>query len=358
MKKIMFYINSIQHGGAERVITNLATELSNDYEVILATTLKRDNEYSLDSKVKRYILEENDYVHSTIKRNISRVKRLRKLCREEKPDALISFMAEPNYRAVLATRGLGIKTIISVRNDPNKEYAGSLGHFLAKHLLIHADGCVFQTEEAQKWFPLKFQKKSKIIFNAVADVFYHTERNTEIGTIVTCGRLEPQKNHSLLIKAFAEVNKEFPNSKLLIYGVGCEKAKLEKLVDCLRIKGKVHFMGLTDNVPDVLSKANLFVLSSDYEGMPNALMEALTVGVPCISTDCPCGGPKMLVENGVNGLLVPVGDENQMRDMMVKVLSKPDFADELGRRAKIQAEEFRPEKVIVEWKQYIENITN
>ena len=129
-------------------------------------------------------------------------------------------MEEPNFRAILATRGLPVKTLISVRNDPNKEYAGRLGTFVGKALLPMADGCVFQTREAQAWFPEKLQKKSKIIYNAVKEDFYHIERKPNHEEIVTCGRLTEQKNHAMLIAAFAEVAKQRPNATLRIYGEG------------------------------------------------------------------------------------------------------------------------------------------
>lgn len=358
MKKIMFYINTIRHGGAERVITNLAKDLSNEYEVILATTLQSEDEYQLVPQVKRYVLEPEVVMTSRIRKNISRIQKLRNLCKKEKPDILISFMAEPNYRAILATRGLKVKTIISVRNDPTKEYAGKVGKFLAIHLLVHADGCVFQTKQAREWFPRKLQEKSVIIYNAVAEDFFKKEHNPIKGRIVTCGRLESQKNHDLLISSFSQLAEEFPRAELHIYGVGSEEKKLKSLVQDLNLSDRVFLLGTTDDVPSVLSEAALFVLSSDYEGMPNALMEALTIGVPCISTDCPCGGPQMLIKNNENGILVPVKDSLKMMDAMKKILSNADFADELGKVARKKAETYHPNKVLKEWKEYITEIDN
>ena len=175
---------------------------------------------SLGETVKRITLEEQEIKQSRLMRNLSRISKLRKICEEEKPNILVSFMEEPNFRAILATRGLPVKTLISVRNDPNKEYAGRLGTFVGKALLPMADGCVFQTREAQAWFPEKLQKKSKIIYNAVKEDFYHIERKPNHEEIVTCGRLTEQKNHAMLIAAFAEVAKQRPNATLRIYGEG------------------------------------------------------------------------------------------------------------------------------------------
>ena len=105
-----------------------------------------------------------------------------------------------------------------------------------------------------------------------------------------------------------------------------------------------------------MSEADIFVLSSDYEGMPNALMEALAVGVPSVSTDCPCGGPKMLISNGENGLLVPVNDLNKMVEMLDYLFVHKVEKDEMGKLAKERSYAFHPEKIITEWKLYINSI--
>ena len=215
MKKIMFYINAIHDGGAERVMINLADYFSRQgYKTILVTSFRDTWEYTVPNAVKRITLEEHEIKQSKLKRNITRIKRLRKLCKDEKPDILVSFMAEPNFRAILATLGLPVKNLISVRNDPDKEYAGRVGHIVGKYLLPFADGCVFQTKEAKNWFPKRLQKKSRIIYNAVKEDFYHVERHPVPGEIVTCGRLEEQKNHALLIAAFSKVVERYPEARL------------------------------------------------------------------------------------------------------------------------------------------------
>ena len=304
MKKLLFYINALNGGGAERVMSNLSSQfVDKGYEVLFATSYPADGEYELNKKIKRFNLESENIPCSKIKRNYVRVKRLRQICKREKPDVLVAFMAEPNFRAIIATIGLKTKTVISVRNDPEKEYAGRLMNFVGKYILPMADGCVFQTEEAKKWFPKKLQNKSTIIFNAVKREFFEAKRKPVNGLIVTCGRLEEQKNHILLIKAFFNVVKKNPNAYLHIYGEGSLKDYLQSLIDNLGLNHSVKLMGQTNDVVSVLEKADVFVLSSFYEGMPNALMEAMAVGVPCIATDCPCGGARMLL-NDNNGILI------------------------------------------------------
>lgn len=357
--KIAFYINSIRRGGAERVIVNLANNfVKYNNEVIIITSFKGEREYPYSAKIKRYVLEEKLTEKSKIKRNIIRVTSLRKVLKNENPDCLISFMAEPNYRAIVASIGLSNKVVISVRNDPEREYSGISGKILGKLLLPLADGCVFQTPDAQKWFPRKLQKKSKIIYNAVKDEFFNIERNVEANTVVTCGRLEEQKNHKMLINAFELVVKEHKKAKLLIYGEGSLKNELEELIENKGLNDNIKLCGNSDNIPEVLSKAEIFVLSSDYEGMPNALMEALAVGVPSISTDCPCGGPDMLIQDSENGELIESGNYMELSLAILNLLGNDKLQDKYSYKSKKEAEKYRSSIIFKSWRKYIEKIIN
>lgn len=359
MKKIMFYINAIHDGGAERVMVNLAKFFSEaGYDTSLVTSFRDKWEYPLAETVKRFTLEEQEIKQSRLTRNFTRIFKLRKLCKEEKPDILVSFMEEPNFRAILATRGMPVKTLVSVRNDPNKEYAGKLGAFVGKVLLPMSDGCVFQTKEAQKWFPEKLQKKSKIIYNAVKEDFYQIERRPNRGEIVTCGRLTEQKNHAMLIAAFAEVIKRHPYATLKIYGEGTLRDTLQGQINIMGLQGKAFLMGATDNVGKALETADLFVLSSDYEGMPNALMEAMAAGVPCISTDCPCGGPRELFSGIESSSLVHVGHKLLMAETIKAFFSNENKLKKNGIQMKSNAQKYYPRAVQMEWLNYVENVIN
>ena len=356
MSKIVFYVNAINGGGAERVMVNLAKYFSeNGYDTTLVTSFRDTWEYPVADSVKRLSLEEQEIKQSRLKRNLSRIFKLRKMCKEEKPDILVSFMEEPNFRAILATRGLPVKTLVSVRNDPNKEYAGKLGNFVGKVLLPMADGCVFQTKEAQEWFPQKLQKKSKIIYNAVKEEFYHIERKPNRGEIVTCGRLTEQKNHAMLISAFAEVVEQYPYATLKIYGEGNLRDTLQEQIDAVGLSDKAFLMGATNDVGKALQTADVFVLSSDYEGMPNALMEAMAAGVPCISTDCPCGGPRELLHNREE-ILVGVGNSKKFAQQTKKLLADQQQKDIETDYVKLCAENFAPEAVMKCWEHYIKEL--
>ncbi len=352
--KIGFYINVLGGGGAERVIANLANEFSSEHDCFVVTTNTIENEYAILDRVKHYdlgITREGSF----LKRNVKIISGLRKILKKEKPDILISFMAEPNFRAIMATRLLGIKTLVSVRNDPNREYGSRLFRFLAKLLYRKADGIVFQTEDAKNWFPKAIQKKSEIIYNQVAEKFYETSASNDAKDIVTTGRLTAQKNHRLLIDAFAMIADKVEDN-LIIYGKGELEDELRAHISELGLKNRIFLPGPVSDVPSVLSGAKIFVMSSNYEGMPNSLMEAMAVGLPCISTDCPCGGPRELIANEKSGILFPVGDKDALANAMLRLLSDNELRKNLAASVKASADRFLPERVFERWRSYVDSI--
>lgn len=356
--RALFYINSLCGGGAERAICNTASYFAeHGWHVVLLTSFKESSEYTYSEKIQRLSIEDEQIIQSCFMRNISRIKVLRTICKQEKIDIVISFMGEPNFRALFATMGLKTKCIVSVRSDPALEYDGVIRRLLGKHLLPCADGAVFQTEDAKAWFSEKLRKKSAVIYNIVDEKFYNTEYR-DGKDVVSCGRIIPTKNPMLLIRAFQKVHHVFPKTRLCIYGevetnvdVG-----LPQLIEALGLQDSVRLMGKTGDVPRVLSEAKVFVLPSDIEGMPNALMEAMAVGVPCISTDCPCGGPRELFGDELADMLVPVGDEDALADKMIELLSDDQKRLAIGRKMRKRAEEFRTDKIGREWMTYVESV--
>lgn len=354
--KILFYINTLDKGGAERAISNTASYFAeHGWDVILLTSFRVENEYSYSDKILRMSIEDEQVVQSMLKRNLSRIKAIRQICRSEQVDVVVSFMREPNFRVLLATIGLRTKTIVSVRVDPNYEYQGFIGKMVGKLLLPYADGAVFQTEEAKAWFAKKLQRKATVIYNVVDSKFFDTEY---IGgnDIVSIGRISPQKNQTLLVQAFKKVHDRLPNEKLLIYGRTEQDVGLEQLIEQLELTDCVLLLGQHNNIPEILSGAKLFVLSSDYEGMPNALMEAMAVGVPSISTDCPCGGPRELFGEELSDMLVQVGDVDALADKMIELLSDDERRIEIGRKMMVRAESFRADGIGKEWIEYVSSV--
>lgn len=354
--KVLFYINVLGGGGAERVIVNLANQFSrkDNTQVVLVASYPIDSEYFINSSVHKIYLDEDKRIckKNFCIRNLNYVKRLKKLINNEAPDTVVSFMAEPNIRMLIATMGMKHKKIISVRNDPIREYNNIVAKFFAKMFFGLADTIVFQTDEAKRFFNRKVQKKSVIIMNQIDGKFFDSEPVETRRNIVTAGRLTNQKNHKLLIDAFSKIS-DLVSDDLIIYGEGELKEELNKYIEQIGLSHRIKLPGATNNIFDVLRSSKMFVLSSDYEGMPNALLESMAMGVPCISTDCPCGGPRMVICNGINGILVPVNDIDAMAEGMLSLINDEDLQRSFSFESRATMANFRPENIIHEWEKVI-----
>lgn len=362
MEKIAFYIDNMNRGGAQRVMTNLCEHYSKKgVKVILINDYPSDGKrpvYDLSESIQRVYLQ-TKYEHSPIKNNISRLKNLRNTLKSEKPDLILSFLAGPNIRVLLATIGLKQKVVVSVRNDPNVEYStGGVKKALVSRLFNRAEGCVFQTNEAKAYFSQNIQNRSKVILNPVDDRFYRTSRTPNIGEIVTAGRLDNQKRHDILIDAFAKVAEDHPQVNLIIYGEGPLRTQLEEQIRVLGLNSRISLPGNVPNLEEKLATASVFVLSSDYEGMPNALMEAMAMGLCCISTNCPCGGPQLL--DGKTGAvkLIKIGDVLGLSQAMRDVIDNDELSFKMGILARERANLFKPDVIYEEWNHYLSAIVN
>jgi glycosyltransferase involved in cell wall biosynthesis len=218
----------------------------------------------------------------------------------------------------------------------------------------HVDGIVFQTQDAMNWFPKKIKEKGTIIYNSVAESFYTTPLLDDREGIVATGRYCDQKNHKMLIEAFAMIANEISDD-LYIYGNGSPDAYYA-YAQRLGIAGRVHFPGGISDVPSVLKKHKLYVLSSDFEGMPNGLMEAMAMGLPVISTDCPCGGPKMLMTGCLSDNLVKVNDITGLASKMLEILKSEDKINLCGKMASDEAQKFKPSLINQQWEEFFNHI--
>lgn len=362
MKKIGFLINSLGKGGAERVAVNLAAHFQKKgYEILLVTSRRMPAEYEINFPVKRRMLEEEveKKNRGRFGRIFARVNALRRIWKEEKPDVILSFIGKLNLYAILSARGLAIPIFLSVRSDPVREYPTSFQRKLACMLFQKARGIVFQTVEAMAFFPKKLQEKSVVLSNPLDARFlkerYRGERRREI---VMAGRLDENKNHRMVLSVLARLLPDYPDLRLTIYGSGVEGSDtgpaLRKQAEALGIADNVSFEGICENLYEKMEKALLFVLASGYEGMPNVLLEAMALGLSVISTDCPCYGPRAVIKDKENGLLVPVGDKKAMEQAIRKILDDKEFAEKLGENASHIGKELAPEKVCEAWRQWIE----
>lgn len=354
-KKIIFYIGSMQRGGAQRVMTNLLTHyLDAGNDVVLVNDIVPSvviPEYPIDSRVRKLYLGSPD--DNILKKNIKRVFRLRAIIRKEKPEVVVSFMGPPNIRLIFASIGCSTKIVVSVRNDPNEEYGRGIKRFLANMLFLRADGIVFQTDDARKYFSEKNQQKSRVIFNPVNSVFFDTSWNPSKKEIVVVGRLEKQKNPFLAVDAFLTIAEDFPDYKLVFYGEGSLKKDLATYIAKRNAVNRIELRGATDDVAKVLSESALYMMTSDFEGMPNALMEAMAVGIPAISTDCPCGGPRLVSMDGNAGILLGCGDVDGFAKAIKKILPNRELQKNVSYAEQERSVAFKDNTIFEEWDNYL-----
>ena len=329
--KIVFGIDSLKKGGAERVLSNLANDLINNNDVSIIVTSDITSSYPLNKKIRVFSLDNGK---KSLIKNFKRVINLYKYLKEIKPDIVITFMPPQSFRVLLLKNILKLKVIVSVRNDPNREYKSLKNKITMKLLYRKSDGFVFQTDEASKYFSKKIQDRGVIIPNPINEDFlvdgYKGVRKKEI---VAVGRLENQKNYFYLLDTYKELLKVKKDYKLLIYGDGSLKSDIVSYIKENKLEKNVILKGKKDNIKEEIYKSSIYILPSLYEGMPNALMEAMALGLPVIATDCPCGGPKFLIDNGKNGLLVEVNNKEELLNAILKYINEPEFALQCGNNA-------------------------
>ena len=360
--KILFNIGNLQKGGAERVIANLSNNLNNKgYDISIVIGPNEQSFYKINQDVKIYAIDKNKVYKNRIQKNILRIKELNKVIKEVKPDVIVSFLPEPSYRVLfIKVFNRKLKIIVSVRNDPKIEYKSILNKIAMKILYPKANGFVFQTAEARDFFCNKIKRKSVIIPNPLNEQFVDEKINKNKNKnklIVNVGRLEEQKNQALLIKAFNEVVKKHPEYKLIIYGEGTLRRKLEDMISDMGLNKNVFLPGNVNDVIDKLNEAEIFILSSNFEGMPNALMEAMAMGLACISTDCPCGGPRFLIKQDSNGILLKKDcDYKDMAEKINYLIENEQIRKQISNKAIEIRDELNPEKINEIWEKYIRRI--
>ena len=358
--KISFLIGGMGKGGAERVIATLSNYyVKRGDEVSVITLWNKVPEYRLDERVHYYCLEQVKENKTIGERSISfakKIKSIRHLVKAVNPDILVAYNPKMALLAKLACmkrKVIGMEGTNPAIRSENKWIALSI------KLSAIADGFVFQTRGARSFYPKATQKKSTIIPNPIAEGLpmetpSYGEREK---CICGVGRLEKVKRFDLLIDAFAAIEKKYLDYSLHIFGEGSLREELERKIVSLDLQDRVFLEGNVNNIPEVLSNSRVFVLSSDYEGMPNALIEALASGCACISTDCNYG-PADLIENDNNGVLVPTDSVVELKLALDKVLADEVRASYLAENAKAIRSRLATEVVSEDYRNYFEIIIN
>ncbi|MCH5320254.1 MAG: glycosyltransferase [Eubacterium sp.] len=356
-KKVYFITNTLTGGGAERVMSILSNYLvEKDYEINFILLQSGEIVYDMSDKVKFHI--RTNIVQKDMK---AQIKFIRSFMKKE-PDALfISFFTHQNLFTILASIGTRAKVLVSERNDPGNSFTPKLTKIgnIARNILYknrHVKKIIFQTQGAADYFCNKIKKKGTVIANPLKDGLpepYTLERKK---TAVAVGRFNPQKNYVLLINAFAEFSKKHPDYKLEIYGDGSLRKSIESYISKLGLEDKIELCGFCKNVHERIIDAGMYVMSSNFEGLSNAMLEALALGLPVISTDHPPGGARAYIKSYENGILTPVGDALEMTKAMCYMAENPEKASEMGMKASQIRDELSTDNICKKWKSVFDGI--
>lgn len=346
--RIILVIGALSFGGAERVMANIANYLAEEHEVLLCTMFKRETPYNISAKVRlmQGLADQGKIVS---------LKRLRKVAKDFKPDVVLSFLTQINIMTIVSLLGTKIPVVVSERNDPNFEPTENYRKILRKITFPFAAGYVFQTEGARNYFSYKIQKKGIVIPNPVfiEEEIKSIKPSNSKKEFVAVGRLTAQKNYSLLIRAFSKVIKKHPEFVLKIYGEGELRNELVDEIKRTKSETNIFLMGASRTIHKDIVHSYGFIMSSNHEGMPNALLEAMALGLCCISTDCPCGGPREIIKNNENGLLVPVEDSEAMQKAISQIIENSVLAEKLSQNAKATKQKYSLASIGKKWENYL-----
>lgn len=357
--KICFLIGSLATGGAERTVAYLSSYASNHgYDVDIVHYGTRGF-YKIDEKVNIIRIGKEQIKFDLFSRAYNillRIKDFRRYVKNNKPDVFFCMLFPAIPYTFFVNRK--IKKITSERSNPG-DMTNKSKIFVRKIFLKYADGIVFQTQRAKDFYKDMIQDKGTVIPNAVGNnyVYQVPEVTTRQNKIVAMGSLKKVKDYPTLLKALKIVLEKHPEYVLEIFGQGRLHDQLAEMAKELHINEKVFFMGAHCDAIIKIADAKIYVMSSISEGMPNALMEAMAIGLACVSTDCD-NGPAELIQDGENGLLVPVKDHIALANAINRFIEDEALAIRCGENAKKIKETNSIELICERYLNYINEIAN
>jgi GalNAc-alpha-(1->4)-GalNAc-alpha-(1->3)-diNAcBac-PP-undecaprenol alpha-1,4-N-acetyl-D-galactosaminyltransferase len=351
--RLLLIVGSLQAGGAERQLSEMANYWSaRGIQVTLATWHGPEVEdfYILDRTIER--------VHLGVSGSrvrllsligvIGGIMRLRRLIRTSRPNTVLSFIDVSNVCSIVAAAGLGVRVVVAERTHPALRRSMSLPwRWLRRLCYRHADVVVAQTRDAAGWLERKCRARVSVIPNALRQLPDLECRREPL--IVAVGRLTTEKGFDLLLHAFQRLCRQFPQWRVCVLGEGTELDALMRLSEELELAPRVEFVGEVREVDRWLARASLLVHPSRREGFPNAVLEAMGMGLAVICANCRAG-PSELIQDGINGRLVPVDDVDALACVMRELMSSPDSREALGRAARQVRQRFGQEQIMEGWR--------
>lgn len=390
-KEIVFIIKLMLGGGAERVVTLLSgAAAEKEYKVSLILThqnkkdavlngidnrinvisLPDENSNQKSSTVFSHLImllarivgklgfDDKASVLKYLSRNHSSVSWLKKFFKKHKNSSAVAFLYDSIFLSLLA-KNEKTKLIISERGDPAQSSGSKTVAAFMKKEFIKADNIIFQSPDAQKWYAENTSVSGTVIFNPVKPDLPSPFKGERKKRVINFCRISEQKNLIMLVDAFAEFHKDFPEYELDIIGdpvgnsadgyIDAVKGRI-KLWNC---ESYIHIYPSRSDIHDYIKDYTMFVSSSDFEGMSNSMLEAMAMGLPCVCTDCPAGGARAVIKDGENGLLTPVGDSHALYLAMKKIIENPELANKLSENATKIRYEQSVEKIIKKWMELI-----
>jgi GalNAc-alpha-(1->4)-GalNAc-alpha-(1->3)-diNAcBac-PP-undecaprenol alpha-1,4-N-acetyl-D-galactosaminyltransferase len=358
--KIAFLITSLNSGGAERNLVNLVNSFNLKYEVHLILFYNEPKFYKLDKGIVIHHLDEkyspSKNVFQSVKQNISFLWKIRTIFKSNKYNLVISFTTNVNILSLFAAKTLLIPCIISERNNPEVYVPNTFWRILRNLSYPFADTLIVQTAFIKRFYKkIVPQDKIIVIPNPIDENLYSLRKtyNERQNIILTVGRIDSNKNQRVLIEAFANLNTE--TWKLVIAGDGVLKEEYKKLTKTLGIADKVDFVGNVQNIWDYYNQAKIFAFTSNSEGFPNALLEAMSFGLPCISTDCP-SGPSEIIVNDENGFLIEANKKEQLENKLSKLISNPEICNQFSQNAIKYTQKFSLVEIKKSWEIQIQKL--
>ena len=360
LKKIAFVIPSLGPGGAERVVVTLANKLCFKYKITLILLYKEHNIlYKIDKRVKIFYCSEhlrhsNNFIQALVN-NRKSINNISNFVKNENISILIGFTTTCNIFSIISAKRNKIPTIISDRSNP---YATKLSLFWRSVRYITyplANFLVVQTQLSKEFYSLINRKKLKVLPNPLSKELIDKIDNSinKENIILYVARLDKNKAQDTLLKAFSKIdNKDW---KLVLVGDGNKRKEYEQLANKLNIIDSVIFTGKINNPEYYYNRAKIFAFTSKSEGFPNALIEALSFGLPCVSTNCP-SGPSELIDDGNNGFLIPVGDSKALQNKLNLLIEDDKLRNNLSKKANLKGKEFHIDNVCLKWERLISKL--
>ncbi len=354
MSKLIVSIATLGSGGAERVLSTLSRPLADKFDsVTYVMWLDAPVFYPVDERVRLISIPKEIGTSNELKR----MQWFRRFVKNEKPDLVLSFLEPWNIRVLLSIIGLNVKIIVAERNDPQSVNGNWVVSQMEKLVYRRANRILVQTETIKKFFDGKLADRTDIIYNPVniaEEMVGKALATSKKKRIVSVARLTAQKKHDVLIRAFARFSETHPDYTLSIYGNGPQKKELEHLASTLGVGEKVLMPGASKTVHQDVLDAEMFCLVSICEGMSNAMIEAMCLGLPCICSKV--SGAIDLIEHNKNGLLVDIGDEENLYQQMCQVADDKAYAEIIGKEASHLYDTLRTEKIAKVWIDYLEDV--